>query len=64
MKVKVFSQPIESIHEDFELLESRINDFIEDKKNIKITTSISDNIFDSRYSKIPVYIVMVQYDEL
>ena len=60
MKVKVFSQPIESIHEDFELLESRINDFIEDKKNIKI----SDNIFDSRYSRIPVYIVMVQYDEL
>ena len=54
MKVKVFSQPIESI----------LNDFIEDKKNIKITTSISDNIFDSRYSRIPVYIVMVQYDEL
>lgn len=64
MKVKVFLQPIESIHEDFELLESRINDFIEDKKKIKITTSISDNIFDSRYSRIPVYIVMVQYDEL
>ena len=56
MKVKVFTQPIENIHDDFELLENRIN--------VKITTSVSDNVFDDRVSRIPVYIVMVQYNEL
>lgn len=64
MKVKVFTQPIENIHDDFELLENRINDFIANKLNVKITTSISDNVYDDRVSRIPVYIVMVQYNEL
>ena len=64
MKVKVFTQPIENIHDDFELLENRINDFIINKLNVKITTSVSDNVFDDRISRIPVYIVMVQYNEL
>jgi hypothetical protein len=64
MKVKVFTQPIENIHDDFELLENRINDFITNKLNVKITTSVSDNVFDDRVSRIPVYIVMVQYNEL
>ena len=64
MKVKVFTQPIENIHDDFELLENRINDFIANKLNVKITTSVSDNVFDDRISRIPVYIVMVQYNEL
>ena len=64
MKVKVFTQPIENIHDDFELLENRINDFIANKLNVKITTSVSDNVFDDRVSRIPVYIVMVQYNEL
>ena len=64
MKVKVFKQPIENIHDDFELLENRINDFIANKLNVKITTSVSDNVYDDRVSRIPVYIVMVQYNEL
>lgn len=64
MKVKVFTQPIENIHDDFELLESRVNDFIVNKLNIKITTSVSDKVYDDRNSTVPLYIVMVQYNEL
>lgn len=64
MKVKVFTQPIENIHDDFELLESRVNDFIVNKLNVKITTSVSDEVYDDRNSTVPLYIVMVQYNEL
>jgi len=64
MKVKVFTQPIENIHDDFELLESRVNDFIVNKLNVKITTSVSDKVYDDRNSTVPLYIVMVQYNEL
>lgn len=64
MKVKVFTQPIENIHNDFELLESRVNDFIVNKLNVKITTSVSDKVYDDRNSTVPLYIVMVQYNEL
>lgn len=64
MKVKVFTQPIENIHDDFELLESRVNDFITNKLNVKITTSVSDEVYDDRNSTVPLYIVMVQYNEL
>lgn len=64
MKVKVFTQPIENIHDDFELLESRVNDFITNKLNVKITTSVSDKVYDDRNSTVPLYIVMVQYNEL
>ena len=63
MKVKVFTQPIENIHDDFELLESRVNDFIVNKLNVKITTSVSDKVYDDRNSTVPLYIVMVQYNE-
>lgn len=64
MKVKVFTQPIENIYDDFELLESRVNDFIVNKLNVKITTSVSDKVYDDRNSTVPLYIVMVQYSEL
>ena len=64
MKVKVFTQPIENIHDDFELLENRVNDFIVNKLNVKITTSVSDEVYDDRNSTVPLYIVMVQYNEL
>lgn len=64
MKVKVFTQPIENIHDDFKLLESRVNDFIVNKLNVKITTSVSDKVYDDRNSTVPLYIVMVQYNEL
>ena len=64
MKVKVFTQPIENIHDDFELLENRVNDFIANKLNVKITTSVSDEVYDDRNSTVPLYIVMVQYNEL
>lgn len=64
MKVKVFTQPIENIHDDFELLENRVNDFIVNKLNVKITTSVSDKVYDDRNSTVPLYIVMVQYNEL
>lgn len=64
MKVKVFTQPIENIHDDFELLESRVNDFIVNKLNVKITTSVSDKVYNDRNSTVPLYIVMVQYNEL
>lgn len=64
MKVKVFTQPIENIHDDFELLESRVNDFIVNKLNVKITTYVSDKVYDDRNSTVPLYIVMVQYNEL
>ena len=59
MKVKVFTQPIENIHDDFELLENRVNDFIANKLNVKITTSVSDEVYDDRNSTVPLYIVMV-----
>ena len=69
MKVKVFTQPIENIHNDFELLENKINDFIKNKLNVKITTSVSDAVYDNKahvnkVSTVPLYIVMVQYNEL
>ena len=64
MKIKVFTQPIENIHDDFELLESRVNDFIENKKIVKITTSVCNEVYDNRSSTVPLYIVMVQYNEL
>lgn len=64
MKVKVFTQPIENIHDDFELLESRVNDFIVNKLNVKITTSVCNEVYDNRNSTVPLYIVMVQYNEL